>query len=1517
MPPKKTQRKKKDIIVEIQSNEISTQDMDVETPLLPPVIIETEPISEPITKSKKSNKNFEDVKKTSNSTTVSFSNQLRNYRRRFIPSVSDLANDPIIKIANEYWKDESAKFEEDILQMLFEKELSRNGSAIKILEISGYLENYLWHFFSPESSFEHVFSIIIMVNEKCKAGLVGFDILMEDTSKCTTFYESIADILLLRDVPSILLEPYTFFITNSYRSLENPVMRVATLKYLSLPIWENLSKTRLDLELEKNKQLKKHWDQLRKIKAKSQSSNVDTSVVKQSSKRKRKSEPMEEQPVIGTTQVNLTSRESTWIFKFLRLFLTKFQQLNGGDGSVKFIERFLELIIDLLSQLPTRRFLKVLLEDIHFIPHLKSSDITQIVEGSLIIKLLDIVDVYMNFEVDDLTGRALNKKEMMEIQNEKIYLLQKIAHNDYPLKLQDMVFSSMGEVGKREFLVKSFESLTKDELFDVAKKMHILTEHDFDQNINLDSEFALNLIIDYIVPRPSKVDEINMLPLFPTEELLWDENQLPLSSTFNGNQVLALPKLNLQFLTIQDYLMRNFVLFRLESSYEIREDLIDAIKRMGPKQLLKGPVSFGGWARMALPITSITIDEISRPKLGDLIPKHVDSTVTIDLSRFSGIIRQEWEDLREHDVIFLVCIERPHPDAASQLAAFEKERKVLAQGERPRVNKDFDTTEESFDFPSLFGIKYVRGGEVFELRDEENVILNDLTKPDERPQGRVGHKRKIRIHLDPAQYYIDIKEGRNCYETMNLVVRRDPKENNFRAILETIRNLMNTAAVGRAIPAWLHDIFLGYGNPTAANYRSLSSSNENIELTDYHDTFIDGHHIIEAFPKAEDISFSAPSGDIIIVKKDNIITASNSIVLPSAPYKLEITRGSDVSENKIQSIVVKSYMESMRGPYREDQPPRNAVRFTPVQIEAIRSGVNEGLTMVVGPPGTGKTDVAVQIIANIYHNFPTQKILIVTHSNAALNDLFEKIMERDVAPRHLLRLGSGERELRETLAVSGAGGGGRGQGEVFSKQGRVNWSLSRRLQLLSQVHRLSSSLEIMGDYANSCETAVYFDLEHIKPRIDKFHKQVTNNNSIRIQEIFPFLNYFNDVPHLFNGDQSHDLESALGCFTHINNIFTELNDYRAFELLRTQSLRSDYLLTKQARIVAMTCTHAAMTRKRLTELGFKYDSIIMEEAAQILEVETLIPMLLQDTDPVDGCRLKRVVLIGDHFQLPPVVKHLALQKFSRLDQSLFSRFIRLGVPSVQLDQQGRARAEISALYSWRYTSQGKSLGDLPLVQQSRSFQKANAGFVHNFQFIDVPYFEGKGESTPTPYFYQNLGEAEYIVAVYQYMRLIGYPSDKITILTTYNGQKHLIRDILAKRCANKLFGIPTVSTVDKYQGQQNDYILLSLVRTESIGHIRDVRRLIVALSRARLGLYVFGFLSIYENCFELSPAISRMLVNPTKLMLIAGEGFPTNRITNDSSVVNAEANCHTIEGVTSMGVLVYQMINYTKSLTGN
>jgi intron-binding protein aquarius len=177
------------------------------------------------------------------------------------------------------------------------------------------------------------------------------------------------------------------------------------------------------------------------------------------------------------------------------------------------------------------------------------------------------------------------------------------------------------------------------------------------------------------------------------------------------------------------------------------------------------------------------------------------------------------------------------------------------------------------------------------------------------------------------------------------------------------------------------------------------------------------------------------------------------------------------------------------------------------------------------------------------------------------------------------------------------------------------------------------------------------------------------------------------------------------------------------------------------------------------------------------------------------------VLLGDHHQLPPVIKNRAFQKYSHMEQSLFTRFVRLGMPYIQLNAQGRCRPSIAKLWNWKYDS----LTDLPNVKQAQ-YIHSNVGLVHEYQFINVDDYNGVGESTPTPFFYQNLGEAEYIVQTYMYMRLMGYPASSISIITTYNGQKHLLRDIIEARCANNpLFGRPAkISTVDKFQGQQND-----------------------------------------------------------------------------------------------------------------
>jgi intron-binding protein aquarius len=234
-----------------------------------------------------------------------------------------------------------------------------------------------------------------------------------------------------------------------------------------------------------------------------------------------------------------------------------------------------------------------------------------------------------------------------------------------------------------------------------------------------------------------------------------------------------------------------------------------------------------------------------------------------------------------------------------------------------------------------------------------------------------------------------------------------------------------------------------------------------------------------------------------------------------------------------------------------------------------------------------------------------------------------------------------------------------------------------------------------------------------------------------------------------------------------------------------------------------------MRRQEIADLGFHYDNVVMEEAAQITEIESFIPSALQHMKNGE-LPLKRVVLCGDHLQNSPIIQNLAFRQYAHFEQSLFLRLVRLGVPVINLDQQGRARPSLAELFRWRY----KQLGDLPIVHTAEEYKQANAGFQYDYQFINVPDYQGSGEREPTPHFIQNLGEAEYAVAIYQYMRLLGYPASKISILATYAGQTALIKDVLAHRCAkNALFGMPKiVTTVDKYQGEQNDCKLNHLAR---------------------------------------------------------------------------------------------------------
>jgi intron-binding protein aquarius len=172
----------------------------------------------------------------------------------------------------------------------------------------------------------------------------------------------------------------------------------------------------------------------------------------------------------------------------------------------------------------------------------------------------------------------------------------------------------------------------------------------------------------------------------------------------------------------------------------------------------------------------------------------------------------------------------------------------------------------------------------------------------------------------------------------------------------------------------------------------------------------------------------------------------------------------------------------------------------------------------------------------------------------------------DIDQRHLLRLGHGEEELNTD--------------QNFGKFGRVNSFLERRIFLLQEVDRLSQSLSIEGAHGSTCETAGYFYNIHVLPTWNSYITAARETGTAEaLQQSFPFALFFANAPQpLFPPDMSFEetLFIVEGCFRHLEKMFTELEDIRPFELLRTGTDRANYLLTKEAKIIAMTCTHAAL-----------------------------------------------------------------------------------------------------------------------------------------------------------------------------------------------------------------------------------------------------------------------------------------------------------------------------------------------------
>ncbi len=287
---------------------------------------------------------------------------------------------------------------------------------------------------------------------------------------------------------------------------------------------------------------------------------------------------------------------------------------------------------------------------------------------------------------------------------------------------------------------------------------------------------------------------------------------------------------------------------------------------------------------------------------------------------------------------------------------------------------------------------------------------------------------------------------------------------------------------------------------------------------------------------------------------------------------------------------------------------------------------------------------------------------------------------------------------------------------------------------------------------------------------------------------------------------------------------------RATEL----EIRINNDLFGEARVIASTLVGAA---NRLLD-GQKFGTLFIDEAAQALEAACWIPLR----------RVSRVVLAGDHCQLPPTVKSIAALK-AGLGKTLMERIVEMHPEAVTLLKiQYRMNDDIMR-FSSNYFYHGQVESAPEVKYRSILDMDVPMTWIDTSQF-DLPLTSFKEEFVGESFGRINKAEAELtLLALQNYFEKIGKQrllDERIDvgIISPYRAQVQYLRRLLMKREYFKPFRrLISVNTVDGFQGQERDIIVISLVRSNDegqIGFLRDLRRMNVAITRARMKLIILG-----------------------------------------------------------------------------
>ncbi|KAF8777022.1 NFX1-type zinc finger-containing protein 1 [Argiope bruennichi] len=594
----------------------------------------------------------------------------------------------------------------------------------------------------------------------------------------------------------------------------------------------------------------------------------------------------------------------------------------------------------------------------------------------------------------------------------------------------------------------------------------------------------------------------------------------------------------------------------------------------------------------------------------------------------------------------------------------------------------------------------------------------------------------------------------------------------------------------------------------------------------------------------------------------------------------------------------------------DDWPTAADLELDDQQLHAFKTALTKKVAVIQGPPGTGKTYIGVKVVKALLENVPLTPIIICCLTNHALDQFLEHILK---FTKKVIRLGF------------------QSESKILSPHVLENLVTACKQSCDANTHLLMS-----GDLKKSLDV-----MQILAPELlDQFTKGDTDEKFAEKKNLCKELNDLlctqhlckekylnddiinkiiknkNDKNQLREGSSTHSKALSTSilewlccsrtselyeecnlrfskiekkeCKTHLNNVnlwslkLPERYEYffhwRQNYLLKLQrdietaqefylkmmleyhrkvpdSLKMEIL--KSAFIIGVTTTGAAKYKELIKSTGASI--LVVEEAAEVLESH-IIASLIPTT--------QHLILIGDHKQLRPIPSNHELSEMYNLNISMFERLFINNAPSATLISQHRMKPCIADLLV-----QKELYPDLKNYDNVYKYEDI-MGVKSSVFFLNHCYAESELSTSTSS---SNLFEAQTIAKIAKYFCIQSYLEENITILAAYSAQVPLIQEYLEKEQLNI-----HVTTVDNYQGEENDIILISFVRSNRIGKIgflMENNRVNVALSRARKGMFCLGNFSLYaeKNTFGLG---GKNL----------GKNFKT--LYSVAVVKNVDLNCH-------------------------